>query len=98
MSKAIGNDKPDILVRIELQLWRALFNVATGRDTIFTAMETFFAQLPMDELDDVAPADREFFSIRMSPITSRDLILTQPSRFFSTWAQGYSLLASLCPE
>jgi hypothetical protein len=84
MSKAIGNNKPDMLVRIELHLWRALFNVATGRDTIFTVMETFFAQIPMDELDGLAPADREFFSICMLPITSHNVILTQPSRFFFT--------------
>jgi hypothetical protein len=65
MSKAIGNDKPDILVRVELELWKVLLKVATGRDTIFAAMQTFYTNITQDELQDVATEDREFFSASM---------------------------------
>jgi hypothetical protein len=42
LSKAFGNDKPEVLRRIELDLWRALLQVATGRDTIISDYEKVF--------------------------------------------------------
>jgi hypothetical protein len=42
-AKALGNDKSEILLQVELELWRALLKVATGRETIFTAMQAFYA-------------------------------------------------------
>ena|ERR1700694_1594948 len=62
MSKAIGNDKSDILIRVELELWKALLNVATGRDTIFPAMRTFYRNITEEEIEAVSIEDRQFFS------------------------------------
>jgi hypothetical protein len=64
MSKAIGNDKPNGLLDIELELWRALLKVATGRDTIFPAMQTFFANISQGDILAMSPEDRSFFSLR----------------------------------
>jgi hypothetical protein len=62
----LGNEKSKVLLRVELELWRALLNVATGRDTIFPAMRTFYANLDRDELEGVEIEDRAFFSTSMS--------------------------------
>jgi len=62
LAKAFGNEKPDILVRVELDLWRALIKAATGREPIYQAMQTFFANLPMTELSSLPAEERDFFS------------------------------------
>ena len=65
-AKALGNDKSEILLRVELELWRALLKVATGRETISTAMQAFYATVDQDEVLSVALEDRQFFSASMS--------------------------------
>lgn len=65
MSKAFGNDKPDVLRRVELALWRVLLNVATGRDTMYNALAEFFNRLPQNELVGLTTEEREFFCTGM---------------------------------
>ena len=49
-------------MRVEKELWKALLKVATGRETIYPAMETFYASIDMDEIKSVLVPDRAFFS------------------------------------
>jgi hypothetical protein len=61
----LGNDKPERLLRIELELWRALLKVAMGRDTILPAMQAFYANVDLDDVEGVTTEDRAFFSASM---------------------------------
>lgn len=62
LSKAFGNEKPDVLHRIELDLWRVLLRVATGQDTVYSAMRNFFSSVPQNELMGLLKEDREFYA------------------------------------
>jgi hypothetical protein len=61
LSKALGNEKPDLMVKIERGLWAALLDVATGRKDIVPAMYNFFSTLPAADLDNVAAPACDFF-------------------------------------
>jgi len=62
LSKSFGNDKPDVLLRIELSLWRVLLRVAMGEETIHTVLCDFFESIPLDELTALPKETREFYS------------------------------------
>lgn len=61
-SKALGNNKSQPLVRVEMELWKALLTVARGRDTMFAAMQNFYSTITSDELEAVEIVDRAFYS------------------------------------
>jgi hypothetical protein len=61
LSKAFGNEKPDILHHIELSLWRMLFQVATDQETIFAVLSKFFAEIPQDNLLALPEGDHQFY-------------------------------------
>jgi hypothetical protein len=62
LSKALGNQKPELLTSIEHALWKVLLDIATGRNTAFPAMHDFFSNLPWDELQMVDASISEFFT------------------------------------
>jgi hypothetical protein len=62
LSKSFGNEKPDILLQIELSLWRVLLRVATGEETIHTALFKFFEDIPTDELAALPEEVRGFYA------------------------------------
>ena len=62
LSKVIGNGKPDVLLQIELELWKVLLKVATGRDTIFPAMQAFYVNISEEQIQSVTADERAFFA------------------------------------
>ena len=61
MSKSLGNKKPELIVQIERALWRALLDIATGRQGTFSAVQNFISNVPWDDLDMVDTQVAEFF-------------------------------------
>jgi hypothetical protein len=57
----LGNEKPDLMVRIERGLWSALLDVATARRDIFPALYNFFDNLPLADLEGVPAPACNFF-------------------------------------
>ena len=62
LSKSFGNDKPGVLVRLELDLWKALLEVATGQDTLYHALGRFFERIPQNDLLSLTADERGFYS------------------------------------
>ena len=62
LSKTLGNNKPAILTGIENQLWRSLLDIATGKASALTALQTFVGNVPWNELDMLDDCAAEFFS------------------------------------
>ena len=60
-SKGLGNRKSDLLVRIELDMWRALMSVATGQASASAAILSFFDLVPWEDLTSVSQTDKDFF-------------------------------------
>ncbi len=62
LSKALGNQKPAILVRIERLLWECVLLIATGKTEIFSALPAFFSKVPWNELDMISEVDQAHFT------------------------------------
>ncbi len=62
LSKALGNQKPAILVRIERLLWECVLLIATGKTEIFSALPAFFSKVPWNELDMISEVDQAHFA------------------------------------
>jgi hypothetical protein len=62
LSKALGNRKPPILVRIERLLWECVLRIATGKAEVFSALPDFFSKVPWDELDMISEVDQAHFA------------------------------------
>ncbi len=62
LSKALGNRKPAILVRIERLLWECVLLIATGKTEVFSALPDFFSKVPWDELDMISEVDQAHFA------------------------------------
>jgi hypothetical protein len=62
LSKALGNNKPAILVKTEKLLWECLLAIATGKDVCYTALKTFFSKVDWDAIAMVSEADRAHFT------------------------------------
>lgn len=62
LSKALGNQKPAILVRIERSLWESLLLIATGKAEVFSAVPDFLSKVPWDDLDMMSEVDQEHFA------------------------------------
>ena len=62
LSKSLGNNKPAILVKIERFLWETLVEIATGKQPVYQAMNTFFSKVDWNEIDMVSEADRAHFA------------------------------------
>lgn len=61
-SKLLGNCKPPLLLQVELSLWRAVLDVATGVRTVYSAMKGFLEkEVPWSDLDQVSDRERDFF-------------------------------------
>ncbi|KAF8872168.1 hypothetical protein BD779DRAFT_1477708, partial [Infundibulicybe gibba] len=59
-SKALGNGKPESLRRVEKQLWKALFEMARGADTVST-IQSFFDSLSWDSFSGLPPHEKHWF-------------------------------------
>jgi hypothetical protein len=60
--KALGNGKPDLIVRLERKLWKVLLAVATGENTLFPAMQSFMEGIDWSEFDMLPDSVLEFFA------------------------------------
>ena len=60
-SKALGNCKPQLLAKIELDMWNALLMIATGRSSAYTAVHNFLVTVPWQTLNAVSKTDHDFF-------------------------------------
>jgi hypothetical protein len=62
LSKLLGNDKPDVLVKIERLLWECLIAIATGKEHIYKAMNNFISKVDWEEIAMVSEGDRAHFA------------------------------------
>jgi len=69
----LGNDKPDVLVKIERLLWESLLAIATGKEHIYKAMNNFISKVDWEEIAMVSEGDRSHFA---------DGMLLQPAHTF----------------
>jgi len=62
LSKALGNRKPAVLVKVERLLWTCILQIARGSVRSFEAVQTFFNQVDWDEIAMVLVEDRAHFA------------------------------------
>lgn len=62
LSKALGNRKPPMLVKIERLLWECLLQISTGKDTCYNALNKFFHEVDWDEIAMISEDDRGHFA------------------------------------
>lgn len=60
-SKALGNSKPDLLLKTEFHMWHALYSIAKGQASAHTAMQKFYSTVPWAEVELLSQSDRDFF-------------------------------------
>lgn len=62
LSKALGNDKPAILVKVENLLWECILDIATGKVVCYEALRRFFTRVDWDSIVMVSERDRTHFA------------------------------------
>lgn len=62
LSKALGNHKPPILVKIEQLLWECLLQIAKGKDKCYNTLNKFFQEVDWDEIAMISEDDRGHFA------------------------------------
>ena len=62
LSKALGNWKPAVLVKVECLLWNCILQIARGRIKSFKAVRDFFNDVDWDEIAMVSVEDRAHFA------------------------------------
>src|SRR5258708_23492090 len=92
LSKALGNNKPALLVKMETLLWECILEIATGKDVCYNALSRFFSNADWDaiamvsEVDRAHFADGEFFSTKTNQalISARQISATvqRPAHLF----------------
>lgn len=77
-SKALGNERPDIISQIEDTIWGELFRVARGLQTVREAASKIVANIPHD-FDSVEAEMRSWFklSMRFYSLPSDNRLITQ---------------------
>jgi len=60
--KALGNNKPTILVKTENLLWECLMEITTGKDVCYSAMKRFFSRVDWDAIAMVSEAKQAHFT------------------------------------
>jgi hypothetical protein len=71
----LGNQKPKVLVHIELRLWEALLSIASGKASVYRSMKDFFSSVPWSEIAEVSQLDRHFFKPGMGSYFFRSVYL-----------------------
>ena len=61
LSKALGNEKPDLIVKLERGLWRVLVEVATGQKNVLLALKEWLESIKWEELQVVDVVATDFF-------------------------------------
>ena len=55
-------------MNIERDLWKSLLAIATGKVTVYKALEDFFKNISWDTIDMVSDADRAYFADGKVPL------------------------------
>jgi hypothetical protein len=62
LSKALGNDKPTILVKVENLLWECILDIAMGKAVCYEALRRFFMMVNWDSMVMVSESDQSHFA------------------------------------
>jgi hypothetical protein len=62
LSKALGNNKPTILVKMENLLWECLMEIVTGKGVCYSVMKRFFSRVDWDAIAMVSEAEQAHFA------------------------------------
>ncbi|KDR67911.1 hypothetical protein GALMADRAFT_146663 [Galerina marginata CBS 339.88] len=60
-SKALGNQKPEIIKRIERMIWLTLFGIAEGSTQPYLAMQYLATTLPWSDIENMTDSEIEWF-------------------------------------
>jgi hypothetical protein len=70
-SKALGNQRPKVLVDIELRFWNALLSIAFGKASAYSAVQDFISSVPWDKVAGVTQIEKDFFKPGAGPLCNR---------------------------
>ncbi|KDR70306.1 hypothetical protein GALMADRAFT_144965 [Galerina marginata CBS 339.88] len=60
-AKALGNQKPELLQRIEKEIWFSILEIAIGTKQPYTAMKVVLENLPWSEIEEMDDFTLEYF-------------------------------------
>jgi hypothetical protein len=63
ISTCLGNSKPQVLVDVEMAIWRTLFSLASGMIDPFDLLHQLSNDLPWDGIHAASPTVSEWFNI-----------------------------------
>jgi hypothetical protein len=66
ISTCLGNSKPQVIIDIEMAIWRTIFSLASGMDDPFDLLHQLSAALPWDSIHAASSMDSQWFNLGKS--------------------------------
>jgi len=63
ISTCLGNSKPQVLIDVEMSIWRTLFSLASGRRDPFDLLHELSNELPWDTIQAASAAHSKWFTL-----------------------------------
>jgi hypothetical protein len=65
ISTCLGNSKPQVIIDIEMAIWRTIFFLASGMVDPFDLLHQLSADLPWDSIHAASSTDSQWFNLGM---------------------------------
>lgn len=66
ISTCLGNSKPQVIIDIEMAIWRTIFSLASGMDDPFDLLHQLSDALPWDSIHAASSTDSQWFNLGKS--------------------------------